>query len=56
MPIDSPVRAEEGIPYVVQKLAEDGHVYYPQSPLVEECIKMLDILISTLFYEALLMY
>ena len=43
IPRDSQIRAEEGILYVLQKLAEDGHVYYPRASLIEESIKILEI-------------
>ncbi len=43
IPKDSPLRAEAGIMYVLQKLADEGHVYYPFEPLVEECRNILDI-------------
>jgi exodeoxyribonuclease V alpha subunit len=38
---DSLIRAEAGLIYVLQQLAEDGHVYYPYEPLISECTKML---------------
>jgi exodeoxyribonuclease V alpha subunit len=40
---DSPLRAEAGALYVLSGLADDGHVYYPREPLVEECVKILDV-------------
>ncbi|MBF0516633.1 MAG: ATP-dependent RecD-like DNA helicase, partial [Nitrospirae bacterium] len=40
---DSPLRAESGILYVLHQLADEGHVYYPQGPLCDECVKVLDI-------------
>jgi exodeoxyribonuclease V alpha subunit len=40
---DSIMRAEAGIMYVLQRLADEGHVFYPQEPLVEECRSILDI-------------
>lgn len=43
MPRDSEMRAEEGILYVLQKLADDGHVFYPRAELIDECIKILEI-------------
>lgn len=43
IPRDSPLRAAEGILYVLQKLADDGHVYYPEAELVDEAVKILDI-------------
>ncbi len=43
MPKDSPVRAEAGILYVLNRLADDGHVFYPDRPLLDECTNILDI-------------
>jgi len=43
IPQDSQIRAEEGILHVLQKLADDGHVYYPEAELIDESIKILDI-------------
>jgi exodeoxyribonuclease V alpha subunit len=43
IPKDSELRAEAGIMYVLQKLADEGHVYYPHEPLLEECRNILDI-------------
>jgi len=43
MPTDSPLRAEAGVLYVLQQLAGEGHVFYPQGELIEECLKILDI-------------
>ncbi len=43
MPKDSPMRAEAGILYVLHRLADDGHVFYPRGPLLEECGNILDI-------------
>ncbi|KWT82472.1 SF1B family DNA helicase RecD2 [Candidatus Magnetominusculus xianensis] len=40
---DSPLRAEAGILYVLHQLADDGHVYYPDALLADECMKILDI-------------
>ena len=40
---DSPLRAEAGILYALGKLSEEGHIYYPCEPLLEECHKMLDL-------------
>jgi exodeoxyribonuclease V alpha subunit len=41
IPKDSRIRAEAGILYVLHQLSEDGHVYYPYEPLIEECRKIL---------------
>jgi exodeoxyribonuclease V alpha subunit len=43
MPKDSPQRAEAGILYVLNKLADDGHVFYPDRPLLDECRNILNI-------------
>jgi len=43
VPHDSQVRAEAGIMYVLTKLSEEGHVYYPYNALLEECENMLGI-------------
>lgn len=39
----SKLRAEAGILYVLESLAGEGHVYYPDGPLVEKCQEMLEI-------------
>ena len=38
---DSELRVEAGILYVLQQLADEGHVYYPYEPLVEKCREIL---------------
>ncbi len=43
MPKDSGIRAEAGILYVLRKLTDEGHVYYPYEDLIIESIKILDI-------------
>ena len=40
---ESQIRAEAGILYVLHQLSDDGHVYYPYEPLVEECKKILGL-------------
>lgn len=40
---DSPQRAEAGVLYVLHKLSDDGHVYYPYEPLIEKCREILDV-------------
>jgi exodeoxyribonuclease V alpha subunit len=40
---DSIMRAEAGIIHVLHRLADEGHVFYPQEPLLEECRSILDI-------------
>jgi exodeoxyribonuclease V alpha subunit len=42
-PKDSAVRAEAGILYVLNQLSEEGHVYYPYSPLIRKCREILGI-------------
>jgi exodeoxyribonuclease V alpha subunit len=43
IPKDSEMRAEAGILYVLGKLADEGHVYYPKEELLEESRKILEI-------------
>ncbi|OPX34283.1 MAG: recombinase RecD [Desulfobacteraceae bacterium 4484_190.1] len=40
---DSELRAEAGILYVLNQLADEGHVYYPYEPLVEKCQEVLNV-------------
>jgi exodeoxyribonuclease V alpha subunit len=40
---DSPVRVEAGILYVLNRLADEGHVYYPMDSLVEKCLETLEV-------------
>ncbi len=40
---DSPVRAEAGILYVLNQLADEGHVYYPYEPLLQKCREILGV-------------
>ena len=40
---DSPIRARAGIQYILNQLSDEGHVYYPFDPLVEQCEKVLEI-------------
>ncbi len=40
---DSEIRAEAGILYVLNQLAEDGHVYYPYESLIEKCNEVLGV-------------
>ena len=39
----SPIRAEAGILYIMNQLAEEGHVYYPYDLLVERCGNVLGV-------------
>ena len=43
VPKDSPLRAEAGVLHVLNKLADDGHVFYPRGLLLDECSKILGI-------------
>ena len=40
---DSALRVKAGILYVLEGLAGEGHVYYPESALVEKCREVLDV-------------
>ena len=40
---NSELRAEAGILYVLNQLADDGHVYYPYEPLVNNCQEILEV-------------
>ena len=40
---DSELRAEAGILYVLNQLAEEGHVYYPYEELVRKCQEILQV-------------
>jgi len=40
---ESELRAEAGILYVLNQLADDGHVYYPYEPLVDKCRETLQV-------------
>jgi exodeoxyribonuclease V alpha subunit len=39
----APVRVEAGILYVMNQLAEEGHVYYPYNLLIERCREILQV-------------
>lgn len=39
----APARIEAGIIYVLNELADEGHVYYPYGPLLEKCGEILEI-------------
>lgn len=43
VPEDSPMRAEAGVLYVLQKLSDDGHVYYPYEALLERSAETLGL-------------
>ncbi len=40
---DSPVRVEAGILYVLHRMADEGHVYYPYGLLISRSIEILDV-------------
>ncbi len=40
---DSPLRASAGVLYVLNQLADDGHVYYPYQPLIEKSAEILEL-------------
>ena len=40
---DAELRAEAGILYVLNQVAEDGHVYFPYEPLVKKCQEILQV-------------
>ena len=40
---DSPLRAKAGLLYVLQQLADEGHVFYPLDPLLEKCNEILGV-------------
>jgi exodeoxyribonuclease V alpha subunit len=40
---EEPFRAEAGILYILNQLAEEGHVYYPYEKLVEKSLEVLDV-------------
>ena len=42
-PKDSPLRVEAGILYVLNRLAEEGHVYYPYKHLFQKCREILEV-------------
>ena len=39
----APVRAEAGILYVLQRLADEGHVLYPYEALITKCLEILEV-------------
>ena len=40
---NSELRAEAGILYVLNQLADEGHVFYPYEPLVKKCQEILQV-------------
>jgi exodeoxyribonuclease V alpha subunit len=43
IPKSSQMRAEAGILYVLGQMADEGHIFYPYEPLIQECKKILDV-------------
>ena len=39
----SPKRVTAGVLFVLRRLSEEGHVYFPYGPLVESCFELLDV-------------
>ena len=40
---DCEIRIEAGILYVLHKLSDEGHVYYPYEPLIKKCREILEV-------------
>jgi len=40
---DSELRGEAGVLYVLNRMAEEGHVYYPYEPLIQKCREILQV-------------
>lgn len=40
---DSPTRVEAGVLYVLNRMADEGHVYYPYEPFIAKCREILDV-------------
>lgn len=38
----SPVRIQAGILYVLNQVADEGHVYFPLDPLIAKCVEILE--------------
>lgn len=43
LPLDSPARAAAGVTYVLHQHADDGHVYVPQSALIDAAASLLEV-------------
>ncbi len=43
IPLDSPLRADGGVAYVLHHAAEEGHVCVPRGWLLDQCEKLLEI-------------
>lgn len=41
--INSPLRAEAGILYVLHQLSDEGHVFFPKAPLLEKAKEILEV-------------
>ncbi|MBW2059949.1 MAG: ATP-dependent RecD-like DNA helicase [Deltaproteobacteria bacterium] len=42
-PRESPLRAEAGVIYILNQLADEGHVFYPYNPLIQKCRDILKV-------------
>ncbi|RLF57786.1 MAG: ATP-dependent RecD-like DNA helicase, partial [Thermoplasmata archaeon] len=40
---DAPVRVEAGILHVLNRLSDEGHLFYPYEPLVDKCLEVLEV-------------
>ncbi len=43
LPVDHPSRIEAGLVYALSEMTDEGHVYAPQSELIERAVTLLDI-------------
>jgi len=48
LPTDAPTRLEAGLAYTLSELADDGHVFAPQSELIRAAAELLDVPAETL--------
>jgi len=39
----APERITAGVLYVLQRLSEEGHIYFPYDPLVDQCCELLEV-------------
>ena len=39
----TPMRIEAGVLFVLNQLADEGHVYFPQGPLIKKCSEVLEV-------------
>ena len=40
---NSPARAQAGILYVLNRISEEGHIYYPYEQLIKKCLEILEV-------------